>query len=61
MVSSTATSPQEYLASLPKDRRRVIAGVGKLLIDNLQEGVEEHMTFGMLSYEIPFATYPDTY
>jgi hypothetical protein len=61
MVSSTATTPQQYLASLPEDRREVIAGVRKLLLDNLPEGVEENMNFGMLSYEIPFATYPDTH
>lgn len=61
MVSSTATTPQQYLASLPQDRREVIAGVRKLLLDNLPAGIEENMNFGMLSYEIPFSTYPDTY
>ena len=61
MVSSTATTPQQYLASLPEDRRKVIAGVRKLLLDNLPAGIEENMNFGMLSYEIPFSTYPDTY
>ena len=53
--------PQQYLASLPEDRREVIAGVRKLLLDNLPAGIEENMNFGMLSYEIPFSTYPDTY
>jgi hypothetical protein len=61
MVSSTATTPQQYLASLPEDRREVIAGVRKLLLDNLPAGIEENMNFGMLSYEIPFSTYPETY
>ena len=61
LVSSTAATPGEYLSSLPEDRREAMAAVRQLLLDNLPEGIVESMNFGMLSYEIPLATYPITY
>ena len=61
MVSSTAATPAEYLSSLPEDRREVLTVVRQLLLDNLSEGIEESMNFGMLCCEIPLATYPITY
>ena len=61
MVSSTAATPVEYLSSLPEDRREVMVAVRNLLLDNLPEGIEESMNFGMHCYEIPLAAYPITY
>ena len=61
MVTSTAATPAEYLASLPSDRREVMAAVRQLLLDNLPEGIQESMNFGMLCYEISLATYSITY
>jgi hypothetical protein len=61
LVSSTAATPGEYLSSLPEDRREVLTVVRQLLLDNLPEGIEETMNFGMLRSEIPLATYPITY
>ena len=61
LVSSTAATPGEYLSSLPEDRREAMAAVRQLLLDNLPEGIQESMNFGMLCYEIPLATYPITY
>ena len=58
MVSSTAATPAEYLSSLPEHRREVLTVVRQLLLDNLSEGIEESMNFGMLCCEIPLATYP---
>jgi hypothetical protein len=60
MVSSTAATPAEYLASLPEHRREVLIVVRQLLLDNLPVGIEESMNFGMLCYETPLATYPIT-
>jgi len=36
----------------------LLAVVRQLLLDNLSEGIEESMNFGMLCCEIPLATYP---
>ncbi len=61
MVSSSALTPEEYLLSLPAERRTVIEAVRDLILANLPPGYVETMNWGMLSYEIPLATYPNTY
>jgi hypothetical protein len=33
----------------------------QLILDNLPEGYEETINWGMISYEIPLEKYPDTY
>ena len=54
-------SVEEYLAELPPDRAAVISDVRELVLDNLPDGIEESMNFGMIAYEIPLSRYPDTY
>lgn len=61
MVSSFAKTPQEYLLSLPEDRRAVVEAVRGLILENLPPGYVETMNWGMLSYEIPLSSYPNTY
>ncbi len=61
MVSSTARTVSEYLASLPTERRAVIAAMRKLIRGNLPEGYREAMNFGMITYEIPLTRYPKTF
>jgi uncharacterized protein YdhG (YjbR/CyaY superfamily) len=61
MVSSKETTPAAYLASLPPERRKVIAAVRAVVNKRLPKGYVETMNWGMLSYEIPLGRYPDTY
>lgn len=61
MVSTSTTTPTDYLASLPPDRRNIISAVRDLILQNLPEGYQETINWGMLSYEVPLETYPDTY
>jgi len=61
MVSTSTTTPSDYLASLPQDRREVISAVRDLILGSLPEGYEETINWGMLSYEVPLDVYPDTY
>jgi len=61
MVSSTTTTPADYLASLPEDRRKIISAIRDIILSNLPVGYQETMNWGMLSYEIPLETYPNTY
>jgi hypothetical protein len=61
MVSSPARTAREYLDSLPEERRDAIAAVRSIILDNLPAGFEESMQYGMLSYQVPLAVYPDTY
>jgi hypothetical protein len=50
-----------YLASLPDDRRAALERVRETILSCLPAGYEESMTWGMPTYEVPLATYPDTY
>jgi len=61
MVSSQAKTPEAYLKELPPEKREVVSKVRDVILANLPEGYEESMTWGMISYEIPLAQYPDTY
>jgi len=60
-MQSEATTVDQYLAELPDDRRAAIGEVREVILANLPEGYEESMNWGMISYEIPLETYPDTY
>lgn len=61
MVSSKETTPAAYLASLPPDRRSVIAAVRAVVLQHLPTGYVETMNWGMLSYEVPLSRCPVTY
>jgi hypothetical protein len=61
MVSSAALTPEDYLASLPEDRRAVVSQIRDLVRKNLPKGYVETMNWGMLTWEIPLERYSDTY
>ena len=44
----TASTVAEYLAALPADRRAAISAVRKVINDNLPDGYEEGIQFGMI-------------
>ncbi|WP_304453168.1 DUF1801 domain-containing protein [Nocardiopsis sp. YSL2] len=61
MVSSAASTPDEYLSELPEDRAGVLRALRRLILDRLPPGYEEGMEFGMISYHVPLERFPDTY
>jgi uncharacterized protein YdhG (YjbR/CyaY superfamily) len=60
-MRSEATTVREYLDGLPDDRRKALSAVRKVIRANLPEGYEEAMNWGMITYQVPLHTYPDTY
>jgi hypothetical protein len=58
---STAKTVEEYLESLPKDRRADMEKVRNLIVEHLPPGYEEHMLWGMISYVVPLSVLPKTY
>ena len=60
-MRSEATTIDQYLAELPDDRRAAIEEVRAVIIGNLPDGYEEVMNWGMITYQVPLETYPDTY
>jgi len=61
IMHSEASTVQGYLAELPTDRRESIERVRRVVLENLPEGFEEAMNWGMITYQVPLARYPDTY
>lgn len=60
-MRTEATTIEEYLAALPEDRRAALESLRALVNANLQPGFEEAFSWGMISWEIPLATFPKTY
>ena len=60
-MRSEATTVERYLAELPTERREAIEAVRSVILDHLPDGYVESMNWGMIAYEVPLETYPDTY
>jgi uncharacterized protein YdhG (YjbR/CyaY superfamily) len=56
-----ATTVAQYLAALPADRRAAISAVRKVINDNLPNGYEEGIQFGMIGWYVPLSIYPEGY
>ena len=52
---------EDYLNSIPEERREPIKTVRNIILDHLPEGYEEMFGFGMIIYVIPLKRYPATY
>jgi len=60
-MRSDAATVAQYLSELPVDRRSAIEAVRKMILEHLPKGYEEAMNWGMITYQVPLETYPDTY
>ena len=60
-MQSNAKTVKQYISGLPEDRKKAIETVRKEILKNLPDGYEEAMSWGMISYQVPLKTYPDTY
>jgi hypothetical protein len=57
----TASTVAQYLAALPADRRAALSAVRKVINENLPDGYEEGMQFGMIGWYVPLSMYPAGY
>ena len=60
-MQSKANTVKQYLNELPNDRKKAISIVRQTILENLPEGYDEVMNWGMITYEVPLETYPNTY
>lgn len=60
-MQSKATTVEQYLAELTEERKPIITKLRQVILDNLPEGFEEAMNYGMLGYVVPHSLYPDGY
>lgn len=61
MARSTASTPEQYLAALPPDRRILLGEVRELVRDNMPGGYQESVNWGAITWDVPLSVYPDTY
>ncbi len=52
---------ENYLNTIAEPRRREVETVREVIRQHLPAGYEEKIEYGMLSYQVPLSTYPDTY
>jgi hypothetical protein len=60
-MQSQAKSANEYILELPDNRKSPMEKLRKTLLENLPEGFEETMSYGMLGYVVPHSIYPNGY
>ena len=60
MTSSTRT-PEEYIDSLPEERKKPLGELRKVIKKNLPKGFKETISYGMLGYVVPHSLYPKGY
>lgn len=60
-MQSNATTPEEYIESLPEDRKQAINELRDVILKNLPKGFAEVVNYGMLGYVVPHSLYPAGY
>ncbi len=60
-MQSKAATPDEYIESLPEERKEALAKLRKIIKKNLPKGFSEEMNYGMLGYVVPLKLYPKGY
>lgn len=60
-MQSKAATVDEYLASLPEERRVALETVRQVILDNLDAGYAEGMSYGMIGYFVPHSVFPPGY
>ena len=57
----TADNALDYIAQLPEDRIAPMKKLRDTILDNLPEGFEECISYGMIGYVVPLSAYPAGY
>lgn len=60
-MTSTATSPEQYINEAPEDRKLALQKLRQTILDNLPNGFKEAMQYGMIGYCVPHELYPSGY
>jgi hypothetical protein len=60
-MQSSAQFVEQYLDSLPEDRRIALEAIRNVILANLDGDLEEGMQYGMIGYYVPHRIYPAGY
>jgi len=56
-----AKSPETYIAKIPEERIPYFKKLRKTILENIPNGFEEQMSYGMIGYVVPKSLYPGGY
>jgi len=56
-----ANTPEDYIAQIPEDRIPYFKKLRATILNNIPEGFEEQMSYGMIGYVVPKNIYPNGY
>jgi hypothetical protein len=60
-MTSTAATPEDYIAKLPENRKAPITKLNALIKKHMPKGLEAGIGYGMLAYYVPKSVYPAGY
>jgi hypothetical protein len=60
-MTSKATTVDEFINAAPDDRKEALHKLRNVILDNLPEGFQECISYGMIGYVIPHSIYPKGY
>ena len=60
-MTSDAKNPEDYINSLPEDRKVYMEKLRNVIVKNLPKGFQEGMNYGMMGYYVPYSIYPKGY
>ena len=60
-MQSKAKTVDEYIDSLPEDRKEPIRELRKVILKNLPKGFKEEMGYGMIGYVVPHSLFSAGY
>ncbi len=60
-MKTDAVSIEDYLKKLPEDRVEPVQKLRQTILDNLPDGFEETMSYGMIGYVVPHRIFPAGY
>ena len=60
-MTSKATTVDQYINEAPDDRREALQKLRSIILENLPEGFQEGISYGMVGYFVPHSIYPAGY
>lgn len=60
-MQSKAATVQEYIDSLPPDRREIVSALRTHILACIDPAYQERMQYGMIGYSVPHEIYPPGY
>ena len=57
----SAKTPEQYFLQIPAERKDPMERLHKIILQNLPDGFEACMGYGMIGYAVPHSVYPSGY